>query len=136
MNPTQKRWLCAFLIFLNIPLGLATRWYSQYFPSFIQIYGGDIFAASCIYFGVRFLFPKWSLLNVLLLSYGLCVLDELQQLYQAPWAVQFRNITVVGILLGHGFLWSDLVCYAVGVLLGVIVSFLLENLLFQQPLAK
>ncbi len=132
MNPTQKRWLYAILILLNIPLGLATRWYAQYFPSLIQIYGGDVFAASCIFFGVRFLFPKWTLGKVLLISYTLCVLDEVQQLYQAPWAVQFRNITVVGILLGHGFLWSDLACYAVGVMLGVLMALLIEKSIGRQ----
>lgn len=128
-NKTQKRWLYVLLILLNIPLGLATRWYPQYFTPLLVTYGGDAFAASCIFFGSRFLFPGWSLQKVLLISYLLCILDEVQQLYQAPWAVKFRNITVVGILLGHGFLWSDLVCYAVGVLLGVIIGTALETIL-------
>ncbi len=132
MNTVQKRWLYAVLILLNIPLGLATRWYPQCFPSLVQIYGGDVFAASCIYFGVRFLFPKQSLQKVLLISYTLCVLDEVQQLYQAPWAVRFRNITLVGIFLGHGFLWSDLACYAIGVCLGVMISLLLEKIVFNS----
>ena len=136
MTTTKKRWLYTILILFNIPLGLATRWYPQYFSSLIQIYGGDVLAASCIYFGVRFLFPKWSLQKVTLISYILCVLDELQQLYQAPWAVQFRNITVVGILLGHGFLWSDLVCYAAGVGLDVMVSIVLEKILFHSSIKQ
>ena len=126
MSATGKRWLYAVLILLIIPLGLATRWEQQYFPPLIDEYGGDVFAATCIFFGCRFLFPKWSLHKVAYLGYLLSVLDEVQQLYQAPWAVKFRDITVVGILLGHGFLWSDIVCYAVGTIIGWACANLLE----------
>jgi len=129
MSATGKRWLYAVLIILIIPLGLATRWKQQYFPALIDEYGGDVFAATCIFFGCRFLFPKWSLQRVACLGYVVSVLDELQQLYQAPWAVKFRDITVVGIFLGHGFLWSDIVCYAVGVLLGWLAGAALEMVL-------
>ncbi len=128
MIARNKRWLYAVLIFINIPLGLATRWRPQYFPELIDIYGGDVFAASCIFFGCRFLLAKRVLWKVALISYAVCVLIEIQQLYQSPWAVKFRNITIVGIFLGHGFLWSDIVCYAVGVLIGYGIAILTEYL--------
>ena len=132
MVATNKRWLYAVLILLTIPLGLATRWQQQYFPPLINKYGGDVLAATCIFFGCRFICVKWSLAGVALLAYAVSVLDELQQLYQAPWAVKFRDITVVGILLGHGFLWSDLMCYAVGTVIGWITGAALEALLFKS----
>lgn len=131
MSVQNKRWLYAALIIITIPLGLATRWQQQYFSYLINEYGGDVFAATCIFFGCRFLYPQWALSKVALLSYFVSVLIEIQQLYQAPWAVHFRNITVVGILLGHGFLWSDLVCYAIGTLLAHLTGAALE-FLFQR----
>ena len=132
MAAISKRWLYAVLILLTIPLGLATRWQQQYFPPLVNEYGGDVFAATCIFFGCRFVCIRWPLPTVACLAYCVSVLDELQQLYQAPWAVKFRNITMVGILLRHGFLWSDLVCYAVGTLVGWILGALLEYLLFTR----
>jgi hypothetical protein len=128
MTAHNKRWLYAVLIIVTIPLGLATRWQQQYFPYLIDKYGGDVFAATCIFFGCRFWCVKWSLLKVACLSYFISVLIEVQQLYQAPWAIKFRNITIVGILLGHGFLWSDMVCYAVGTLAGWLIGAVLELL--------
>jgi len=132
MTVRNKRWLYAVLIIITIPLGLATRWQQQYFPLLIDKYGGDVLAATCIFFGCRFLCIRWSLPKVACLSYLVSVLIEIQQLYQAPWAVQFRKITVVGILLGHGFLWSDMVCYAVGTLIGWLMGAVLELLLTKR----
>ncbi|MBC9933251.1 DUF2809 domain-containing protein [Chitinophaga qingshengii] len=124
----KRRWLYFVLILLNIPLGLATRWAPQYFPSLIRIYGGDVFSATCIFFGFRFLYPLKSLPKVSLISFLVCIAIEVQQLYQAEWAVKLRN-TPLGILLGHGFLWSDCVCYAVGTVIAAALAFLLERLL-------
>lgn len=116
-----------FLILLNIPLGLATRWAPQYFPELIRVYGGDVFSATCIFFGIRFLYPVTPLWKISISNYLVCFAIELQQLYQAEWAVKLRN-TPLGILLGHGFLWSDCVCYAVGTVLALVVAWLLEKL--------
>ncbi|RBL90619.1 ribosomal maturation YjgA family protein [Chitinophaga flava] len=123
----KRRWLYFILILLNIPLGLATRWAPQYFPTIIRVYGGDVFSATCIFFGIRFLYPLKSVPKVALISFLVCIAIEVQQLYQAEWAVRLRN-TPLGILLGHGFLWSDCVCYAVGTLMAAALAFLLEQI--------
>ena len=47
---------------------------------------------------------------------------ELSQLYHAPWIDSIRHTTLGGLILGFGFLWSDLACYAVGVGLGVVIE--------------
>lgn len=127
MTAPGKHWLYAILILINIPLGLATRWQPQYFPPLIDEYGGDVFAASCIFFGCRFLYVKQVLWKIATVSYAVCILIEIQQLYQAPWAVKFRNIAIVGIFLGHGFLWSDIICYAAGTLIGFLIAASIEK---------
>ncbi|WP_373330910.1 ribosomal maturation YjgA family protein [Salmonirosea aquatica] len=48
-----------------------------------------------------------------------CYCIELSQLYQADWINTLRSTRLGGLVLGFGFLWSDLVCYFVGTLLGV-----------------
>jgi hypothetical protein len=41
-------------------------------------------------------------------------LIELSQLWQAPWLVRIRATRAGGLLLGHEFLVSDMVCVALG----------------------
>jgi glycopeptide antibiotics resistance protein len=53
----------------------------------------------------------------LTLSYAI----ELSQLYQAAWINGIRDTRLGGLLLGHGFLWSDLLCYTVGITFGALV---------------
>src|SRR5207237_49913 len=43
---------------------------------------------------------------------------EVSQLYHAPWIDAIRRTLPGALVLGYGFLWSDLVCYAAGVALG------------------
>ena len=47
---------------------------------------------------------------------------ELSQLYHAPWIDSIRHTTIGGLILGFGFLWSDLACYSLGVGLGVLIE--------------
>ena len=49
---------------------------------------------------------------------------EISQLYHAPWIDALRQTTLGGLILGFGFLWSDLVCYTVGVTSGVMLEIL------------
>ena len=41
-----------------------------------------------------------------------------------PWIDSIRHTTLGGLVLGFGFLWSDLACYAAGVGLGVTIEML------------
>jgi Protein of unknown function (DUF2809) len=112
----------AVLIALTIPLGFASRISSLSMPGIVRTYGGDVLSAVCIFFGVQFVLFKWKPMRCAILAYALCVLIELQQLIHWDSLVRLRNETSMGILLGHGFLWSDLVCYAVGTAVGVCIS--------------
>jgi hypothetical protein len=43
---------------------------------------------------------------------------EFSQLYQSDWINTLRDTTLGGLILGYGFLWSDLLCYAAGIFIG------------------
>jgi hypothetical protein len=43
---------------------------------------------------------------------------ETSQLYHAPWIDGIRATLPGALLLGSGFLWSDIACYAVGAMIG------------------
>ena len=52
------------------------------------------------------------------ISLALAFLVEVSQLYHAPWIDSLRQTTLGGLVLGFGFLWTDLVCYSVGIVTG------------------
>ncbi len=49
------------------------------------------------------------------LSLATAFVVELSQLYHAPWIDSIRQTTLGGLVLGFGFLWTDLLCYSVGI---------------------
>ena len=62
----------------------------------------------------------WIASGTIMFSFAI----EISQLYHAPWIDCIRNTTLGGLVLGFGFLWSDLLCYSAGTSIG----FLLETL--------
>lgn len=127
MSATKKRWIYLVAILVNVPAGLASRKYSRALPALVAEYGGDVLAASCIFFGLRFLFPKPALWKVAVWNYLVCIAIETLQLYQAPWIQKLRHTPPFGILLGYGFLWSDWVCYAAGTAIAFAIGWLIER---------
>ena len=127
MSITRKRWIYFVLILINIPLGLGSRHFAPQLSYVLATYGGDVLSASCIFFGIRFLLIKSSLAKISLISYLVCISIETLQLYQAEWIQRIRHTPPFGILLGYGFLWSDWVCYAVGVIIGLLIAMRIER---------
>ncbi|MEA5459005.1 DUF2809 domain-containing protein [Arcicella sp. LKC2W] len=103
--------LCALFL---IPIGLATRIYGT---EFMKLYGGDALWAMMIYFGFRMLFPSKQS-SAFWYALIFCYLIEISQLYHAEWIDAIRQNRLGGLILGFGFLWSDLVSYLVGILVG------------------
>ncbi|WP_300701609.1 DUF2809 domain-containing protein [Bacteroides sp.] len=112
-----KRLIYLVVTFLIIILGLASRKYGDMLPEFPAEYSGDTLWAAMVYFGLRFLFPSVSILKAAAISLLFSYCIEISQLYQADWANSVRNTTLGALIFGHGFLWSDMVCYTVGILL-------------------
>ena len=64
----------------------------------------------------------------LLVCYGI----EVSQLYHAPWIDDLRRTRLGGLIVGFGFLWSDLVCYAVGVMLALLLELALRKMIARR----
>lgn len=119
-TPTRSRFVYALLIPAVILLGLASRAQvvQPHLPQFIAGYAGDTLWALTAFLGFGFLWPQLSTERVAALAFGFAVLIECSQLYDAPWLNALRHTRLGSLVLGFGFLWSDLVCYAVGVAFG------------------
>lgn len=108
----RNRPLYFLLILLTIGLGLLSR--SGPVPMWLYPYLGDLLYAVLFFFIIGFLFPRLPTIRVGLISVGICFFIEGSQLYQADWINVVRSYRLGGLILGYGFLWSDLISYAVG----------------------
>ena len=84
--------------------------------SFLPLFLGDMFYAAFVLIGLRCCFPSLSLTHLTFASLLICFGVECSQLIQAPWLVELRATTSGGLILGHGFLWSDLLAYTAAIL--------------------
>ena len=107
---------------LVIALGLASRQYAAVLPAFVAEYAGDTLWALMVFLIVGLLAPRWSSLRVAAAALAISFAVEVSQLYHAPWIDAIRDTRVGGLVLGFGFLWSDLACYTLGVALGVMLE--------------
>ena len=128
-SSSRSRIVYALFIAGVIALGLASRAKSMqpHLPHFISEYAGDTLWALTAFLGFGFLFPKLSTWRVAALAFGFALLIELSQLYHAAWLDTIRHTRIGGLVLGFGFLWSDLACYAVGVLVGAALDLLITR---------
>lgn len=104
----------------TICLGLASRQYRKHLPSFIGEYSGDVLWALMLFLAVSFVLAGRSLCQRFIISLILAFSVEVSQLYHSPWIDDIRSTTLGGLVLGFGFLWRDLVCYSVGIALGLV----------------
>lgn len=105
-----------------VALGLGSRRYETLLPPFLARYSGDTLWATMVFVAIGFMAARWSTRRVTTVALSLSYAVELSQLYHEPWIETLRQTTVGALVLGYGFLWSDLVCYTVGVALGAVIE--------------
>lgn len=107
-------------------MGLLSRKYMNIFPKSIAPFIGDMLWAMMVYFGLRFLNPKLKIITTLILAIIFSFSIEISQLYQADWINNIRSTTIGGLILGHGFLFEDLISYSIGIIIGAIINKLVK----------
>jgi len=108
-------------------LGILSRMCSYLLPDLVNTYLGDAIWATMIYVMMAFVFVNKLPKQIAVFSLLFCYAIELSQLYQAPWINAIRNTTLGALVLGSGFLWSDLLAYV----LGVGMAFLTEKRIYK-----
>ena len=100
--------------------GLASRRFRSHLPHFLAEYAGDTLWALMVYLVVSLLLAGRPIVVRAIIALVLAFLVEISQLYHAPWIDAIRQTTLGGLVLGFGFLWTDLICYSVGIALGAL----------------
>jgi hypothetical protein len=124
---TKRRLLFIALTVVTILGGLASRWDAISLPVFAAAYAGDTLWALMVFWGFCIFAPGAKTWKVGLAAIAFSYAIELSQFYHAPWIDGLRNTTLGGLVLGFGFKRSDLVCYSVGVIIGVIIHWLVTK---------
>jgi hypothetical protein len=124
---------------LVIVAGLASRQYPHLLPPFLAEYAGDTLWALMLFLLISTMFVGTSLAVRAATALAIAFLVEISQLYHAPWIDTIRQTRLGGYALGHGFLWTDFICYFVGITVGALSEFvcIAQSVIFQkQPPCK
>ncbi len=78
-------------------------------------YAGDALWAAAAYLALGVAWPSAPFMRRAAAAFAFAVAVEASQLYHAPWIDGIRATRLGALVLGSGFIWSDLACYAVGV---------------------
>ncbi|WP_377865444.1 DUF2809 domain-containing protein [Bacillus sp. R86525] len=127
MNTKRNRLLYAVFTIVVIILGLSSRKFAFALPDLLNEYLGDALWTLMIFVGFGFLFPKIETKKLAFISLIFCYGIEISQLYHAEWIDSIRATTLGGLVLGYGFLWSDLVAYTIGVGVGMFCEYILRK---------
>ncbi len=124
---TRNRIIYALIILIVVVLGISSRRYPEIYPVFISTYAGDTLWALMFFLLIGFIFPQMSPFKIaaITLLFSLCI--ELSQFYHAPWIDNIRQTQLGSLILGHRFVWSDLVCYSMGVAIGLVSEIIWQN---------
>lgn len=121
----RSRPIYAILVVATIGAGLASRSKrATDLPEFVSTYAGDTLWALLIFLLLGLAFPRLSTRSTAIAALVISFSVEASQLHQGEWINQLRASEIGALILGKGFLWSDLLCYSAGIAVGAIGEFL------------
>jgi hypothetical protein len=91
-------------------------------PRLVGDYAGDTLWSCAVYFGLAFMRPRTAPRVLLAFTAAISLIVELGQLWKPAWLVAIRGTLPGGLVLGSDFIWSDLLCYAVGGALAFVID--------------
>lgn len=105
-----------------IAAGLLSRRYPWWQPRVVAAYAGDALWAVMVFWGLALLRPRAQTGTLAGSAFAVALAVEGSQLLSTPWLVAVRDTRLGALALGRGFLWSDIVCYALGIALAALLD--------------
>ncbi|HVY32234.1 MAG TPA: DUF2809 domain-containing protein [Polyangiaceae bacterium] len=120
MSRAANRRRTFMVVVVTVAAGLASR--RPGLPPLVTLYVGDVLWGVLFFHLFRLIWPRATRLRLWLWALATTELIELSQLCQAPWLVRIRDTALGGLLLGHEFFVSDMVCVALGASLAALAA--------------
>ncbi|WP_297334061.1 DUF2809 domain-containing protein [Flavobacterium sp.] len=120
----NKRLLYITITAITIGMGLFIRIKKDRFPEIFNQYAGDALYAVMMYFLISIIANKRPVFKAVI-ALTVCYAIELSQLYKAVWIEAIRQTMPGRLVLGSGFLYSDLLAYAIGTAFAFFIDCLL-----------
>jgi hypothetical protein len=111
-----------FWIVLVLATGLFSRSRAIEWPWWVTAFVGDALWAWLVFLGVGWLWTRWPIQRVAFVALAFAFVIEFSQMIHTPWLDALRANRLAALVLGQGFRWSDLICYAVGIAIGALVE--------------
>jgi hypothetical protein len=118
----RNRAVYAIAILLVIAAGLLSRRQPGCFPAALGKYPGDALWAMMVFIGFGILFPTKPTMLIGIIALAFSFVVELSQIYHEPWIDSARATSIGHLILGSGFSGTDLIAYAIGILLACLVE--------------
>lgn len=119
---TRNRKLVFLWLLASVIAGAASRIFAEQLPLVFATYAGDTLWAASLFWILALILERKSTMVLSLFALFLSFAVEFSQLYRAPWINSFRDTLLGSLTLGHAFMWSDLLCYILGILLAALVD--------------
>jgi len=113
-----------------VATGLLTRSSVVGLPRTFAKYSGDAVWALLVFFLLGILFTRKPSWRIALYAASFATAIEFLQLYHAPWIDHLRSLWIGRMVLGSTFNPPDLLAYAVGIVIGVMLD---RALTFRLP---
>ena len=132
---SRSRLVTAGWLAVVIAAGLASRSSRTFFlPDLVTTYAGDTLWASMVFLILGFVVPGARTVVLAGAALGIAFAVEFSQLCEADWLNRVRATRVGALVLGKGWVASDLLCYVVGV--GIAVAGEMLGKRFRLPGAE
>ena len=116
----RNRLVRAGWLALVIAAGLGSRSAgASVLPAWVTAYAGDTLWALMVFVILGLLFPSARTGVLATAALGISFAVEFSQLWNADWLNRIRATRVGALVLGRGWVATDLLCYAAGVGIGV-----------------
>jgi glycopeptide antibiotics resistance protein len=130
MNRMTKRSIYLLVLFVIICIGLYSKRMTGIITEIIDF--KDVVWAMMVYFLFRIVFIDWSIKKIAVIGILFSFMVEVSQLYHADWIDKLRETYLGELILGSGFVWSDLLAYLCGIGFGIIIDYLIESYLINR----
>lgn len=125
MNPIRSLKIYLLIMAVIIAFGLPTRMIQDQLPVWYTLYFGDYLWAILLFFLFALTLRTMSTFKVAVITLLFTYLIEISQLFHPGWLEHLRSIKIFALVLGYGFLWSDIAAYTLGVCTGALLEYFL-----------